>query len=273
MAARTGQPPRRRVGRFGAPVRPGRGPPLRLYGLVAARNTEDLPLPAGLRLETIREIAAVVGEIPGGRRTPAPPDLAQYREVVGGIFARCAVVPAPPGVVFRAATAVQRWLELHYSTLHDALAHVEGRAEARVHVRQAAAQTDHGGAADSSGAHASALLDGVATEIFQHLGRDVRAWVLSGRAVSPSPLAAPSSAGVPVAGGRPGRATHATDRSSGRGSDRDHPDANASFLVDRSRWRAFADAVANESQHHPALDVEMTGPWPPYDFVRLQFGG
>jgi hypothetical protein len=162
---------------------------------------------------------------------------------------------------------------LHYAALHEAVAHVEGRAEARVHVRQAAAQSDNGGASGSSESLAGAQLDAVATEIFQHLARDVRAWVLSGRAVSSSPSAASSPTRVPTAVGGPGRAKHAMSRSSGRVSDRDHPEASASFLVDRSRWRAFADAVANESQHHDALDVEMTGPWPPYDFVRLQFGG
>jgi hypothetical protein len=54
---------------------------------------------------------------------------------------------------------------------------------------------------------------------------------------------------------------------------RDAGEASASFLVDRSRWRAFADAVAGEQHRDPELEVRLTGPWPPYDFVRLQFGG
>ncbi len=49
--------------------------------------------------------------------------------------------------------------------------------------------------------------------------------------------------------------------------------AQASFLVDRARWNEFATAVAAEDRRDPALRVWVTGPWPPYDFVRLQFGG
>jgi Gas vesicle synthesis protein GvpL/GvpF len=49
--------------------------------------------------------------------------------------------------------------------------------------------------------------------------------------------------------------------------------ARASFLVDSQRWDSFNDTVAKEAQRHPALDFRVTGPWPPYDFVRMQFGG
>jgi len=47
----------------------------------------------------------------------------------------------------------------------------------------------------------------------------------------------------------------------------------ASFLVDNERWEAFQETVSQEKRRHPALDVRLTGPWPPYDFVRMQFGG
>jgi hypothetical protein len=47
----------------------------------------------------------------------------------------------------------------------------------------------------------------------------------------------------------------------------------ASFLVDTQRWASFTDTVSKESQRQPALDFHITGPWPPYDFVRMQFGG
>lgn len=49
--------------------------------------------------------------------------------------------------------------------------------------------------------------------------------------------------------------------------------ARASFLVDADKWEAFQNAVSQESKRQPALDVVLTGPWPPYDFVRMQFGG
>jgi hypothetical protein len=49
--------------------------------------------------------------------------------------------------------------------------------------------------------------------------------------------------------------------------------ARASFLVASEKWDSFQSVVSQESRRQPALDVQLTGPWPPYDFVRMQFGG
>jgi hypothetical protein len=58
--------------------------------------------------------------------------------------------------------------------------------------------------------------------------------------------------------------------------DRDGDDptvlARSSFLVDRERWQSFQASVRAETRRHPHLDFSLTGPWPPYDFVRMQFG-
>ncbi len=48
--------------------------------------------------------------------------------------------------------------------------------------------------------------------------------------------------------------------------------ASAAFLVERERWEVFVDMVKEEARHHPSLRFEHTGPWPPYDFVNMQFG-
>ena len=57
------------------------------------------------------------------------------------------------------------------------------------------------------------------------------------------------------------------------GPDAAAPDAAAhgSFLVERRRWREFEEAVGIEAARHPTLRFQCTGPWPPYDFVRMQF--
>jgi hypothetical protein len=55
--------------------------------------------------------------------------------------------------------------------------------------------------------------------------------------------------------------------------DEDGVVARASFLIDSQRWQSFSDTVAKEAKRQPALDFKVTGPWPPYDFVRMQFGG
>jgi hypothetical protein len=57
------------------------------------------------------------------------------------------------------------------------------------------------------------------------------------------------------------------------GDDEDGVVARASFLIDTQRWEAFTDTVSKEAQRQTALDFRVTGPWPPYDFVRMQFGG
>lgn len=47
----------------------------------------------------------------------------------------------------------------------------------------------------------------------------------------------------------------------------------ASFLVDSEKWDEFADAVAAEAKRHLEFDFRLSGPWPPYDFVQMQFVG
>jgi hypothetical protein len=49
--------------------------------------------------------------------------------------------------------------------------------------------------------------------------------------------------------------------------------AKASFLVETDKWQEFSDAVSAEAKKHREFDFQMTGPWPPYDFVQMQFVG
>lgn len=56
------------------------------------------------------------------------------------------------------------------------------------------------------------------------------------------------------------------------GDDEEGVVARASFLVDNQRWQMFQDSVSEEAKRHDSLDYNVTGPWPPYDFVRMQFG-
>ena len=48
---------------------------------------------------------------------------------------------------------------------------------------------------------------------------------------------------------------------------------SGAFLVEREKWGAFSSAVGSAGAAHSDLDIRMTGPWPPYDFVRLDLGG
>jgi Gas vesicle synthesis protein GvpL/GvpF len=47
--------------------------------------------------------------------------------------------------------------------------------------------------------------------------------------------------------------------------------ATEAFLVDRTAWERFAAEVLAEDVRSPGLTLRLTGPWPVYDFVRLQF--
>lgn len=46
--------------------------------------------------------------------------------------------------------------------------------------------------------------------------------------------------------------------------------ASAAALVERDRWQGFVAAVSQAGMNHFHVRVTTTGPWPPYDFVRLQ---
>lgn len=43
----------------------------------------------------------------------------------------------------------------------------------------------------------------------------------------------------------------------------------SAYLVDRAATRAFLDRVEDQGRSNPDLSFDATGPWPPYDFVRL----
>jgi hypothetical protein len=47
---------------------------------------------------------------------------------------------------------------------------------------------------------------------------------------------------------------------------------SAAFLVDNERWADFSHEVEEQGKHTPELRFELTGPWPPYDFVQMQLG-
>ena len=44
---------------------------------------------------------------------------------------------------------------------------------------------------------------------------------------------------------------------------------SAAFLVDRSAWIEFVERSDDLNVAHPELTFDVTGPWPPYDFVRM----
>ena len=47
---------------------------------------------------------------------------------------------------------------------------------------------------------------------------------------------------------------------------------SGAFLVERELFKEFERGVAEAKASNPKLAIEVTGPWAPYDFVRMQFG-
>ena len=47
---------------------------------------------------------------------------------------------------------------------------------------------------------------------------------------------------------------------------------SSAFLVDRADYSAFEQRVREQGRRLDTLRFQLTGPWPPYDFVRMDFG-
>ena len=197
---------------------------VRLYG-IAALNGESHSIPAGTDVVTFKDVAAVVANAPYTKIEPDEQAHAQHHDIIEKIFDYHAVIPAPVGVVFRTRDALLRWLELHYFTLSDGLAFVEGRCVARVHIVDREDERDVGD---------RRLLG---SELFRELRRE-------------------AAAALPLK------------------REEESPDdeiLRAAFLLERSRWDHFRSRALGEEKRHAGVDVSVTGPWPPYDFVRLSF--
>lgn len=57
----------------------------------------------------------------------------------------------------------------------------------------------------------------------------------------------------------------------GLGGEPHEPVSAVSFLVMQERWELFEELVRTEDARLEQHSLRVTGPWPPYDFVRMQF--
>lgn len=210
---------------------------LRLYGVAAFDSALQEPLAEGTTAVHFRSIAGVVASAKYSRVTLDDKELAEYTRVLEEVQANTAVLPAPPGTIFKSRDNLARWLELHYFTLTQAINSVEGHGQARLTITKTpgvdAADATVGEVKESS------------KQLLAMASQSMR--VLRGQAAATVSLSVPE--------------------------DETRIVAHASFLVDLEKWSAFADLVHKEDARHANLDFHLSGPWPPYDFVRMQFGG
>ena len=48
---------------------------------------------------------------------------------------------------------------------------------------------------------------------------------------------------------------------------------SSAFLLDKELWNDFVAAVEDQRKRNERLAFDISGPWPPFDFIRMQFGG
>jgi hypothetical protein len=204
---------------------------LRLHAVTPNESTPPHVLRDGARPIVFRDLAAIVTNREKFALDDVDPSLAnEHREIVDAIFKNQVVLPTPAGIVFRTEHVLTRWMELHYVALTDALAFVNDRAAARVHVSRA------GVPIDDDAREAGSDLAEAASEIFRNLRR---------RAVASVPLSTEQVTGIVLSG---------------------------AFLIDQALWGEFEREFVMSREAHPELRMQLTGPWAPYDFVRMQFG-
>ena len=201
---------------------------LTLYGVTFTEPHGNHAEPAGgAALVVVRDLAAIVGDSEYAVIEPTTERVAQYTDVVSAFAHRGPVLPAPVGVVFKHKDAVNRWLELHYVALSDALSFVDNRVVARVHVWRPGAPEDRETGSDLAAAAAESLR------------------VLRRTAVTTVPLRVEKLTGIVL---------------------------SAAFLVEQELWKEFSSEVEEQGRRAPNLRFELTGPWPPYDFIQMQLG-
>ena len=201
---------------------------LRLFGVAAAESGQTTTLAEGTTLTHYRALAAIVHPCAYSTVNLVTARCRVPARARGGIRPRA--VLRRPRERFQSTSTLLRWLELHYLTLTEALAVIDGHAAARVSITLQDKQND-----------------GDARKTFASMAADSLK-LLRGQAAATVTLPRADS------------------------DEEDGVVARASFLIDTQRWQLFADTVSKESQRQPALDFHVTGPWPPYDFVRMQFG-
>lgn len=54
---------------------------------------------------------------------------------------------------------------------------------------------------------------------------------------------------------------------------RDEGELVAAFLVARGEWIRLVEKATRWEGHHPEIELRVTGPWPPYDFVNVMGPG
>lgn len=199
-------------------------------------------------------LGAVVSRAPAGGGPRGEAAVRAHGRTVEGLLALRAVVPFPPGLRARDEAAVRRFLERERMALEEALATLADTYEVRVHARAGREAPD------------------------RPAGRSEAA---APEAASPGP--GESDAGEGELSGSPEErlrlerllerlcrlAVSCRPLPRGPGGGKASPGSSHAFLVERSEWISFVEEATGSAGETGVLELDATGPWPPYDFVRI----
>lgn len=232
--------------------------------------------------------AAVVGSVPVGERrvrfrvvgvgetaaavTDAadPPGGTEARRiherVVEKLLESRSVVPAPHGFRARDEEAVRGFLERARLPLREALEYLEGCWELRLRVLVPGAAEEDEPAAAREGEPGAPGEDEPGVE---EQGGPGPGGADSGRD--------PVAAGPPEEAAALSRRIFRVLRHRARAARRLSPSGGAvftgAFLLPRGEWIGFVEEVARRESRHRGVELDVTGPWAPYDFVRMTPAG
>lgn len=215
---------------------------LRVLAVVRSGWTRGLP--EGWRLVEEGPLAAAV-------RADPTDDTGVRGHVrrVESLMRELPLVPVPPGLVADDEAAVRSFLRRARLPLLEALELCEGCWELRVHLGPAPGTPPGEAGGDGSDARTGGAGTGGSDEG-------------DGAGASPPRTPPPGTGRVYGALRRRARAVRPLTPAA---------DAflSAAFLVPRSRWIEFVQDAARREGEVEGLEADVTGPWAPWDFVRM----
>lgn len=206
-------------------------------------------------------LAAVASDVPSGPVEQTRAHLLAHERVNAAVLRAHTVVPMSFGAVFRSRDDVVEMLRLAQRTFEDVLGKMEGKVEYGLKVSW-----------DREGVIAAiAKEDGEVRQLQEEVAQcgAFAARMQYGRRVDAA-LARRTEVCVADLLRRL-RGACVTSRCNDTIGER--MILNAAFLVERSREAEFDRQVQALSDDHPELDFQLTGPWPPYNFVAIRLKG
>lgn len=232
---------------------------------------------AGRRVECIHtdDLAVLVSRVPAAEFAADPlthnlNDLAWlervargHEAVLDGVLAQNTIVPLRMCTLFESGRGVREMLERQRTSLSDALDSLEGRLEWAVKVlvdrdrlmdaaRPSTTEAEESAAAGEGGAYlqrrraergARDAASRLAADTAEQVHARLQDWAIDARTRPPQNRELSGHEGEMV--------------------------LNAAYLIERERTGELHEIVAELEEHHRGLGarIELTGPWPPYNFV------